>query len=427
MTDKNRKINLEDNGYFSILDDDIGENDIIDTRFMSNNADSSYENLPEIISGSYNEDYNILYIDDIIRKKLHNEKFTHLKGLKLKFKSLETLSNQPQSYVMRSKTLETMDKIAKEINDIESNERYKIYDEKTKLILAEYCKSSNKIKTVLFDNEDEKYQELDTNGKNRISLIDKYLDIARDYIQIDIIRNNKRPSDICFGCGESIAKIAINEDGTRRCPNCFTEHAVIIMTKLAKDGARLNSGNNTDDESIENFMKTFTRYQGLQPETPDESLYDELDQYFADDPRLSRDNIRKLPLNSRGRRGDTNHLMLRDALSKIGRPEYYDYVNYIGHIYWGWTLPNVMHKKERVIDIYVKTQRVFYQIPAEERGRTSSLGTQYRLWRILQLVGHECYMDEFKIAENQESLRIHNKLWKLMCEGANDPDIYYIP
>jgi hypothetical protein len=258
-----------------------------------------------------------------------------------------------------------------------------------------------------------------------VYLIDTYLDIASDYIQIDIIRINNRPADICTGCGISLSQVATSEEGTVRCPDpeCQTEHSVIILTKLAKDGSRINTNASTDDESIDNFLRAFIRFQGLQSDHPDESLYDELDEHFARHDRPSGDEIKQLPLNERGRRGDTNHKMLLDALSSIKRSEYYEDANLIGHIYWGWTLPEAMHFRERMIDKYNKTQKVFYQIPPEERGRNSSLGTQYRLWRHLQLEGYECYMDEFKIAENAESLRLHNNLWKTMCEQSNDPEI----
>lgn len=422
----------------NLLEDNMGELDIVDTRKYMPRATSSIvqsddvllEDIPTKISGTYNEDYNIIYVDEIIRKKLRQEKFTHLQGLRHRFKTLESLSLQPQTYVMREKTLESMKKISDEITQIETGEKLRIYDSRVKDIISEYRKYNGKVKTIIFDvEEEEKYEELDDDLRDRIFLIDTYLDIASEYIQIDVIRVNNRPSDICTGCGISLAKVATSEEGTIRCPNpdCQTEHNVIILAKLAKDGSRINTNNNTDDESIDNFLRAFTRYQGHQADRPDESLYDELDAYFARHDRPSGEEIKLLPFNTRGRRGDTDHKMLWNALSQIGRSEYYEDANLIGNLYWGWTLPNVMHLKERIIEKYNKTQKVFYQIPPEERGRNSSLGTQYRLWRHLQLEGHECYMDEFKIAENPESIRTHDKLWRLMCEGSNDPDIYYIP
>lgn len=425
----------EDKNKFNLLDDNMGELDIVDTRkymprTMNSQDDIILEDLPNKISGTYNEDYNIIYVDEIIRKKLRQEKFTHLHGLKMRYKSLEAISLSPQTYVMREKTLDAMKRLNGEIDQIESGEKLKIYHDRVKNILAEYRKYNGRVKTIIFDIEEkEHYEELNDELRHRIHLIDKYLDIASEYILIDVIRVNNRPADICTGCGISLAKVATSEEGTIRCPNldCQTEHNVIILAKLAKDSSRINTNNNTDDESIENFLRAFIRYQGLQPDGPEDFIYEELDTYFARHDRPSGEEIKRMVLNSRGRRGDTDHKMLWNALSQIGRSEYYEDANLIGHVYWGWTLPNVMHLKERIIHKYNKTQKVFYQIPSEERGRTSSLGTQYRLWRHLQLEGHECYMDEFKIAENPESLRTHNKLWRLMCEGANDPEIQYIP
>jgi hypothetical protein len=418
---------------FSLLEDNMGELEIVDTRKFSSRDPNSQgstviDDIPSKITGTYNENYNIIYVDEIIRKKLYQEKFSHLQGLRYRYKSLETIASKPQTYVMREKTLDEMRKIQEEIKQIETGAKLRTYNERVQATLQEYRKCSNKVKTVIFDFEDdEKYEEFDDDVRHRLSLIDKFLDIASDYIEIDVIRINNRPADICAGCGISLAKVATNDDDTQRCPNCQTEHNIINLAKMAKDGARINTTSTTEDESIDNFMRAFIRYQGLQPERPDDSLYDDLDAYFIRHDRSSGEEIRKLPLNSRGRRGDTDHKMLWTALSAIGRSEYYEDTNLIGHLYWGWTLPDVMHLKERIIAKYLKTQKVYYQIPPEERGRNSSLGTQYRLWRHLQLEGHECYMDEFKIAENPESIRTHHRLWRLMCEGANDPDIYFIP
>ena len=172
--------------------------------------------------------------------------------------------------------------------------------------------------------------------------------------------------------------------------------------------------------------KAFDRYQGFQSDPPDDSLYTILDNYFIQLGRPSGKEIKEMELDERGRRGDTTHKMLLAALSHLGYPNYYEDVNLIGHKYWGWTLPDVSMYKEKIISHYVMTQNVFLQIPKEERDRQSSLGTQYRLWRHLQLVGHECYSDEFKIAENVDSLHKHNRLWKYMCEKCNNPEIYYI-
>ena len=409
-----------------ILDDNMGELDLVDTRkYMSKVTDFQddvmVEDIPTKIVGTYNDDYNIIYVDEIIRKKLRQEKFTYLYGLKLQYKSLEATSLQPQTYVMREKTLE--------INDIESGEKLRNYNSRIKDIIAEYRKYNGMVKTIIFDiSNDDHYEKMDDNFRHRIYLIEKYLSIAADYIQIDVIRIINVPSDICTGCGASLAKVVPNEAGSIRCPEitCQTEHNMITLSKLSKDGSHINVNPTTDDDSIDNFIRTFMKYQGLQNERPPECLYEELDKYFIGLGKMAGAEVKLLPLNNRGRRGDTDHKMLWTALSAIGYSDYYEDSNLIGHIYWGWTLPNVMQYKELIISHYNKTQKIFYQIPAEIRQRNSSLGTHFRLYKHLQLVGHDCAVDEFKIASNESSLDRHIKLWRLMCEGANDPDIYYI-
>lgn len=403
-----------------LLEDTINELKLFDIR---NYLTSNEINIPTKITGVYIEDFNILYVDEIIRKRLNQEKNRYLQELKLRYETLKSQALQPQTVLMRKKTLESIKAVEDEIKQIESNERIYNYELKVNNILEQYKNLNREIKTLNF--EESKTQNFDSNTKKRLNLIDKFLEIASEYIEIDVTRKVDQ-SNICICCNTSLDKIVPNEDGVIRCPNlkCCAEYNTIMLSKNSKESKIVCS---FEDDSIDNFLRAFIRYQGLQPEQPEESLYKELDDYFIKHNRPSGAEIRKLPLNSRGRRGDTNHKMLWNALSYIGKSEYYEDVNLIGHIYWGWTLPNVMHLKDRIIDKYIKTQRVFYQIPPEERGRISSLGTQYRLWRHLQLEGHECYMDEFKIAENPESLRIHNKLWKMMCEKANDPEIYYIP
>ncbi len=386
------------------------------------------EEIPTIISGTYHEDYNILYIDDIIRKKINQEKYTILNSLKLKYLKLNEASLKPQTYIARKKTLDAMKSIECEIKDIENGEKLKIYDDKANHLLSEYKKYSGSIKTVEFSMNDTEYEEMDDELKYKLHIIDQYLEIAAHYIEIDVIRISKKPTQICLDCGTSLNKIALSENGTIICPKCRTEHDTVIMTKLSKDGSRINTINTCEDESIDNFLKAFIRYQGLQTDFPhdEDKVYKELDDYFARNDFPLGHEIRALPLNNKGRRGNTNHKMLWDALSHIGRSEYYEHANLLGHRYWGWKLPDVMHYKELIVSHYNKTQKIFYQIPSDERGRNSSLGTQYRLWRHLQLIGHDCHVDEFRIAENPDSLRTHNKLWRLMCEGANEPDIYYI-
>lgn len=406
---------------------------LLDTRKykQNNSAENNINDIPNVIKVIFSENYNIIYIDDIIRKKLKQEKNISISKLKNQYKILEEKNRQPQTHLFRDITIKQMKDIDIEINNIENDIKMNIYNNSVKDIIAEYRKYNGTIQKFYFDNicsDINDNSKKDKNYHKRISLIEKYLDIANNYITLDIVKVNECKENICNGCGISLSNEIISDEGTIRCKSCYTEHDIIITHKNYKDVDHNNvKYSNSTDDSIDNFIKTFMKYQGLQPNHLPETIYDDLDNYFANLGRPLGDEIKNLPLNNRGRRGDTNHKMLWKALSELGYSEYYEDANLIGHIYWGWTLPKLMQYKEQIINHYNMTQKVFYCIPIEERCRNSSLGTNYRLWRHLQLVGYECYIDEFKIANNYDSLRIHNKLWKLMCEGCDDPDIYYIP
>jgi len=193
---------------------------------------------------------------------------------------------------------------------------------------------------------------------------------------------------------------------------------------MNKEGGRSNNSTRNEYSDRLNFEKAIDRYQGNQINKVPDDLYQSFNKHFTSQNFPAADEVKQLPANERGRRGSTTHRMLWDALAITGYSDYYEDSNLIGHNYWDWVLPNIKHLVEAMMSIYDKTQRVWNSIPNKER--SSSLGTQYRLFKILELLGHECHFDEFKIAEG-DSLDLHEQYWKLMCEQANDVSIYFIP
>ena len=98
-----------------------------------------------------------------------------------------------------------------------------------------------------------------------------------------------------------------------------------------------------------------------------------------------------------------------------GNNKYYDEINFIGHVYWGWELPDISLYRDQLITDYIKTQSVWSKIK-HQYNRTASLGTQFRLYVHLKAIGYECNRDDFKIQDMVESLRLHNEAWKIMCD-----------
>lgn len=389
------------------------------------------ENIPEKITGTYIEDYNISFVDNIIKKKLKQESLGLLKDLKVKKDKILIKLKQPHRRIDYESYIKDLEIINTKIEAIESGTKYKEYVEKANQLISDYHRYQNSTKTVFFDmDQTAEYIELDEEGKKRIKSIDNYLNFAKNYINIDIVRYNNYPTNVCLNCGTSLEDNVVLDTGCHYCPNpeCNVEYYPVVHTKMPKDNTRITPNYIVEDDSIENFKKAFDRYQGCQSRSHIniDELIEDLDIYFIQLGRQTGDEIKLLPLNNRGRRGDTDPKMLWTALEGIGKTKLLEDTNLIGHLYWGWKLPDVGRYKETVFNQYIKTQASYYKIPLEEKTRTSSLGTQYRLWRQLELAGYECYRDEFKIAENDESLLTHDNLWRLMCKGCNDSSIRYI-
>lgn len=404
--------------------------DLLVTKPKNSSQSIEIEALPQSINGVYTTDYNILHIDNLIRKILKQEKYTELPNLIVKSQEYSYLVNQSQTYVARVKTLELLEDTLQKINMINSGEKIRKYEESVKHILENYKKLRVNTKEIVFGEED----EITTNSLNadeqtiqRINLIEDFVKIANNYITINLSRVNKIPHNICLSCGETLSDLKITETGSKICV-CGAEYSNIIFNKNIKETNKILPNTSGNDDSLENFLRAFDSYCGnsrSKKHFPEEFLQ-ALDEYFTNFKIPTRFEAGNLPKDHRGHKSGTSHKIMLGALEKIPHANYYADIELLCHIYWGWDLPNVAHLRHKMVSIYNKTQLVFNSIPLSERKRNSSLGTQFRLFKQLQLCGHECYEHEFLIADNEESYKLHHKLWKRMCDEAADPDIYYI-
>lgn len=399
-----------------------GYKELLDSISSSNRKPRN----PISITGTYIEDYNICSIDDIIKNKLKEEEIYYLPILKSSILYLEEELKLRHDLINYNRIKSDISRYVKIIKDVKSGKRYNDYINLTKDIIDEYASIRSDIKELDFHEiMNPKVSEVEADRK--IYLIERYLEIAKKYIDIDVSRVRLEEDYICQNCSASLKDLIPDENGIITCEvkECQTEHNISTNISSKKDVYKSNNSNS--DDSIDNFMKAFYAYQGIVKMSKEEEkeICELLDEFFTSIGRPIGEEIKKLPLNKRGLRGDTNHKMMHMALSKINKTRHYRYTNYIGSIYWGWKLPNVSHLEEIIKRDYMKTQAAYNQIPKDLKERSSSLGTHYRLYRHLRLRGHKCHMDEFKIAENDKSTRIHENSWRLTCELTEDPEIYY--
>lgn len=262
--------------------------------------------------------------------------------------------------------------------------------------------------------------------ERKLLYVEEYLAHASKYIDMSYSRRKEKKHQLCSACYSEL-KESFHDSSTIQCSNCGAIFQTYCTKRTEKEGTYEKSGGNNPDDTLDNFKRSLNRTLGLQVDVPDNSLYELLDEYFISKGRPSGDEIKEEPENPDGTRGDTDHQMLWEALKKIRKTNRYEDSWLIGHNYWGWRLPDFAHLYDKIVSHYVKTQAIFFQMTPEERGRISSIGTEWRKFKHLQLVGYPCEESQFKVPENTESMRNQQRIWKIMCERANDPEIYYIP
>lgn len=383
---------------------------------------SSSQEIPSEVVASYTNDFNLLYIHEIIIRKL-GEEYSKLNDLKRELNEELEIIKTPQTIIERKQTKKRIQKLEDEIEEIETGRRMKVYMEKAEPMIKYYKNMiPRKRKKDFTATKAKKIKEMEEEEKNpkyqvKMRLIQNYLDFAGQYIDITIIHRKKNVNKC--GCGYDLTDVFIDNFGTQVCPGCRTERYIIGFNLYKSD--TLASRNDYSDR--DNFEKALMRYQGKQIDKIPEVLFEELDTYFSSRGNPVSKTIKVRQLNSRGRKEGTDLDMLYRALLDTGYSSFYEDANLIAHRYWGWKLPDVSHLEAVIMQDYEKTQRVYNMLPKD---RSSSLGTQFRLFKHLQLRGHPCVYKDFKIVKMLESLEYHDETWRLMCEGCGDPEIYFI-
>tara|TARA_R110002126_G_scaffold61680_5_gene159385 strand:- start:849 stop:1874 length:1026 start_codon:yes stop_codon:yes gene_type:complete len=291
----------------------------------------------------------------------------------------------------------------------------KINTEHLKEIIIHRLKKLNEVKKLeTFISEEKKYSEIYHKEKCK-DTAELYLDLCSKYVRIERIKNISTEFK-CKGCGVKLDDLKEEREGVLICDICNCINSYLVPNQYTRD---IEKNIFYLDEDTNNFLKILDKFEGKTSLILPDSFFDKLDEYFVNIGFPKGEEIRKLPLNEKKKKNNTNRKMLWTALEKIGYSQYYDETSYITNIYWGWELPSLKNYKDQILKDYQNTQHAWNNIKVEYK-RTASLGTQYRIYVHLVAAGYPyCEKEDFKIQENVESLRLHNDAWKKMCEICN--------
>ena len=350
------------------------------------------EEIPEKIIVYLSDKINLSQIDKAVEYKFKKLK-EDLKNNKYK---VQILKNSLNEFMVESEKKEIEEEIIKEnifIENIEKETTLNKYRFEVKDILDYYNKQD----------------------KVNLKIIENYLDIVKNYIEIEIIK--KVESNIkCNGCQLELSDIDENYAGIYMCPECNCINNYIKPIKHIRDSEHYLL--NTGDDDINNFIKVLSKFEGKNVSLIPDTLYQELDDYFLKKGMKEGNYYKKLDFDKEGKKEGTSKKKMWSALEELNYNQYYDEVNYITHVYWGWKLPDLTLYRDQIIKDYQLTQQIWQKIKKDYK-RSASLGTSFRLLSHLRAVGYPyCKREDFKIQDMVESLRLHNDAWRRMCEGS---------
>lgn len=376
------------------------------------------------ISDEFVYDYDILYVDERVKSELMKEKVYEVSALKMRFFLYMTRLNGKHDRVTYGKIVSDIYEMIDKIKDIMSDNRILSYIEESSQYIEAYKMLDDQVNYEV-DFIADIAGESNIVSPRRVKIINDYIEVAKKYIDIDVSKRPQNNNDTCTSCGMSIENLHPSDEGIITCTNCNTFNRASGMNRGKKEHP--STLIITSDESIENFRKALMYYQCKCVKIPEEDrLWARLDEHFKSIFKDIGEVVKLRPLDKWGIRRGTSHVMLYDALQKIGAPGYYKYANYIGHKYWGWAVRDVSEHEDTIFRHYAKIQLAYNKIPISIRERTSSPGTNFRLFKQLEIVGHMCRMKEFKIAENDKSFGLHLEIWEMTIKICNDPEIPFI-
>jgi hypothetical protein len=386
------------------------------------------------LQGRYIYDYNLVSANSIIIDKLQYDS-------KIKEETIQQLINfeigktkKTQTALERRKSNNKIEEYKHDLAALAANTVITKYLRLSKPLIDQYAKIGPRVKKINLVDGKEIHQEDLLITAERLSLIARFLEMAKEFVIVDVTREFS-DTNYCI-CGAVLQNTYIDEEGIQTCEKCSTQHRMIVSPGSASiDGHNDHNkpAGKEEYDDWENLHKAFIRFQGKQTSKDFTNLFTILDLYFAKNPSLLRIIPHtELPrFDSRGRRAGTTLSIMITALRDTHNTIYYEDARLICKLYWSWTLQDLTQIEQRLRNDYNETQIIFNRLIHEQHevigNRTSALGTQYRLFKHLELIGVDCDREDFKTSIMPEVIETHDKIWKVMCERSINPSIYYIP
>lgn len=259
----------------------------------------------------------------------------------------------------------------------------------------------------------DKTSNKDDNLFDRLRCIEEFVSVVKNFIKVDITRTFVDQTS-CVVCGKAFREGRITEDCN--CYICECGYSFFLTSKEVSyhDPYQLNFSVPSDNNLIVDAINKFCgRRSGM--DVP-KILYEHLDNYMIKHNLEKGSYYKSLPVENHlnkekiGNKHGTSVKMLINILKETNNSFCYEDVNFIGHKYFGWILPDLSEHIKIIVSVGDLAKII------SERTSSKTIPPTMLLFFILQFLKIPSCVDDFKLMDTSDSYENYKEIWRNISE-----------
>lgn len=355
---------------------------------------------------------DILELDEKIKKNFVDEKL-NLEEYKDKLADIVSSLNLNVRNGIRDKLLKTRDELTEFISSIENNTSLNFYILESADLLEKYKDILNLPMKMSFTGKASKH------NKQKIKIIEDYIDIANKYVSINI-SVKKKDKIICSNCNNK--EFDIEDENLYICVNCSAQQFILKNISSYKDIDRINISSKYIYDRKVHFRDNLNQYQGKQNCTINQKVYDELENQF----RLHHLLCKVKEEDKYSKFDDITKEHVSIFLKELGYTKHYENVNLIHYNMTGKKPDDIGHLEDKLLEEFDMLTDM-YDKKFKHLDRKNFINTNYVLYQLLLLKHkHPCKKEDFSALKTIDRQNFHDDVCRVLFTelGWSFSDLY---
>jgi ribosomal protein L37AE/L43A len=340
---------------------------------------------------------DILYIDSQIQKNLR-DKITSIPDLERDLECMLWILANNDSSTEQIKAKYEADILRKRIKDLEGGFELALYLFRTCNLIAEY-------RQLLQDTKQNSFVFCATSiSSEKITrkkqVIFDFLRIAQEYI--DLENFSLKPHVTCKNCMSSNFK-ATEEEGIYVCEKCGMQIETGEGGPSFKDTDRVNMAARYTYSTRGHFIDAMNRLEGKENTTIPPEIF----------------NILKTEIkNHQILQSEIEKALLYQFMNEQKLGAFYENINYIHASITHISPPDIAVFRSELIEMNDQIDEVYQDIKDPDRINTQNV--DFKLYKLLQLVGYKCKREDFFFLRTFSKEREHHDKWREIIEELDE-------